>query len=758
MKKKVLLIGLTAVLLSACGGNGEPPAPVTPQYLITFNDENGNLLESKKWDENAIPSYNYQKSDTAEWDYTFKGWSDSLKGNVVTIPAATKDATYYAIVDAVKQKYTITFYDENGSQLDQSEYEYGETPSFSYTKDDTAEWDYTVQGWSTSKGGTKLPSLPAVIGNASYYAVVDAVKQKYNISFYDETGAKLGDSLTEYGVVPTYSYAKQDTAEWDYTVEGWSSTLGGAKLSSLPAVIGAASYYAVVTKVKQQYTITFNSNGGSSVNSITQEYGSSVSEPTEPTKDGYSFVCWCSDSSLNNAVTWPYEIKSNQTFYAKWNEKVDIKGYLTALVGALGQDPYSYIPDTMKPTNSNNYVTASQVNYDFSSFTNVSDVKYGGFGEQWQMVIDNIQESEKFYVVFTLADNVISASVAAFNNWFDNNPSSTNKEINETGYYAKVDFSSGVLSYTIQLKTGITIPFFGEVIPQIDMTYNISSKEKSVRVNLTDTNAMRYVVTDDKYVFGIEYGVDALNRSAYCQLNKVDDAYEGHIYEYITLKDKDAVKSCADFYIGETYTSVVGNKASGIVGMDGYINELYKTSEGKLLGYKVQETKDFPVIGTSTYHTLWFNLNNISGINSVKAIPNGNVDVAAKNTHDVYVNGSTKIFEPTYNKVTLVKTSRKYDIEMRTQFRYGLTSGELTCYKTQIPMMFIQDDHDGYTNYSDFESDILAENGVSASVNLSSSYLTKIRNDYDALIPLFKENKELVNSETIQNWIGTVVK
>ena len=614
MKIKALLIGLTAVLLTACGGNSEPPAHTTPQYLITFNDENGNLLESKKWDENTIPFYNYQKSDTAEWDYT---------------------------------------------------------------------------------------------------------------------------------------------------VEGWSSTLGGAKLSSLPTVTGAASYYAVVTKVKQQYTITFNSNGGSFVSSITQEYGSSVTEPTEPARDGYSFVCWCSDSSLNNAITWPYEIKSNQTFYAKWNEKVGIKGYLTALLGALRQDPYSYIPDTMKPTNSNNYVAASQVNYDFRSFINVSDVKYGGFGEQWQMVIDNIQESEKFYVVFTKADSVISASVAAFNNWFDNNPSSTNKELNETGYYAKVNFSNGVLTYTIQLKTGFTIPFFGEVLPQIDMTYNILNKEKSVRVNLTETNAMRYVVGENKYVFGIKYGVEALSRNAYCELTKSNDSVDGHIYEYVTLKGKDTVKSCADFYIGSTYTSVVGNKASGIILMDGYINELYKTLEGKLLGYKVQETKNIPVVGEAIYHTLWFNLNNISGINSVKAVPNGNVDIAGKNTHDVYVNGSTNVFKPTYNKLVPIvgpNTSRKYDIEMRTQYRYGVASDVLTCYEIKIPMMFIQDDNDKDTNYSDFPSDIKKDNGITASVTLSNTYLTKIRNDYDTLIPLFKQNKELVNSEFIQNFIGTVVK
>lgn len=682
MKKKFALIGLTLMLLVGCGSNNETIPPLPSEFLITFNDEKGNLLESKMWNKNEVPFYDYQKLDTQEWDYTFKGWSESLNGNIVTIPPASRNATYYAVVDAVKQKYNITFYDENGN--------------------------------------------------------------------------KLGDSLTEYGTIPAYSYTKQDTQEWDYTVEGWSLTLGGNKLSSLPSVTGNASYYAVVSKTKQKYTITFNSNGGSSVSSITNDYGTSITEPTEPTRDGYNFVCWCSDVSLNNAVTWPYELTSNKTFYAKWNEKVKILEYLKILISALRQDPYSYIPDTLRPTNSKNYVTKTQVDYDFTDFTNVSDIQYGGFGEQWQMVIDNIQQSQKFYVIFTTIDNIVTTSVTAFNNWFDNNPSSTNKEINETGYYAKVDFKNNILSYTLQLKTGINIPFFGEIIPQIDMTYSILTNEKSVRVNLTETNALRYVVSENKYAFGIKYGVDAVSRNAYFELNKINDAIEGHIYEYITLKEKDAVKSCADFYIGETYTSVVGNKATGIVGMDGYINELYITKEGRLLGYKIQETKTFLGI-TGTYHTLWFNLNNISGISSVKAIPNDNVDIAAKNIHDVYVNGNKTIFKPTYNQVLFKDTSRKYDIEIRTQYRYGLVDEKTTCFETKIPMMFIQDNHDDYTNYSDFEKDILKDNGISASVTLSSTYLIKIRSDYDTLIPLFKINKELVNSDTIQNWIGTVV-
>ena len=71
-------------------------------------------------------------------------------------------------------------------------------------------------------------------------------------------------------------------------------------------------------------------------------------------------------------------------------------------------------------------------------------------------------------------------------------------------------------------------------------------------------------------------------------------------------------------------------------------------------------------------------------------------------------------------------------------------------------MMFIQDDgeNSGETNYSTFEADISKDNSVNAYVNLDSSYLTRVRADYLTLIPQFKENKELQNSQTISDFVG----
>ncbi|MBU1094120.1 MAG: InlB B-repeat-containing protein [Firmicutes bacterium] len=67
-----------------------------------------------------------------------------------------------------------------------------------------------------------------------------------------------------------------------------------------------------------QYTISFDSNGGTSLASITQDYLTSVTEPDDPTRDGYIFVGWYTDAFLTSAYTISTMPAEDLTLYAKW--------------------------------------------------------------------------------------------------------------------------------------------------------------------------------------------------------------------------------------------------------------------------------------------------------------------------------------------------------------------------------------------------------------------------------------------------------
>jgi uncharacterized repeat protein (TIGR02543 family) len=67
-----------------------------------------------------------------------------------------------------------------------------------------------------------------------------------------------------------------------------------------------------------QYTIRFDSNDGTRVTAITQNFGTAVSAPTNPTRTGYTFAGWFSDEALTIAYTFTTMPSQATTLYAKW--------------------------------------------------------------------------------------------------------------------------------------------------------------------------------------------------------------------------------------------------------------------------------------------------------------------------------------------------------------------------------------------------------------------------------------------------------
>ena len=74
---------------------------------------------------------------------------------------------------------------------------------------------------------------------------------------------------------------------------------------------------------KVNYTVTFNTNGGSTVENLTAVNGSSVAKPADPTKDNAVFIGWYYDEALTTPYIFGSSIiTADTTLYAKWIEKV----------------------------------------------------------------------------------------------------------------------------------------------------------------------------------------------------------------------------------------------------------------------------------------------------------------------------------------------------------------------------------------------------------------------------------------------------
>ncbi len=438
-----------------------------------------------------------------------------------------------------------------------------------------------------------------------------------------------------------------------------------------------------------------------------------------------------------------------------------VKEYIARLTRIETATAYDYLPEAMNPKYQANIVNASDIAYDFTTSTNVSAINKAGYGEQWQMVVENINQSIAVAKVFNKVQTALSAAGTAIDIYITNSydESMTYQYVGD-GFTCDFVFDGSVLSMNYVFTKEVTVPVAGTVKPVIRMQYDLTNEAKAMYISLGDSYKVKYIIKDDAYEMASNYGITVkgvtASRTTYLGISKDSSGKTtGHIYEYTTLKDKDLIKACADFYVDGNYVSVVGNKASGMMAFDGYVNELYLANEGRLLGYEVREEKTIsvPVIGdiTGTYNTLWFNLWDITGIDKIKVTEKTDANESGRSTVDVYINDSTTLLSPTYNTKLTRKTSRKYDVELRSRFyyTYDSTNDEYVANEVEVPMMFIQEGE----NYESFTSDIKKDNNITASVGMRTTILNKILSDYDTYIDIFIENKELYSKEAIEEYL-----
>ena len=251
-------------------------------YVITWLNNDGSEIgrDTLKYGATPTPA-EATKENTAEFTYTFIGWDKAI------VPVAG-DATYTAQYDSVRNKYTITFYFDDGKTVVETMVvEYGQMPDPTKTPSKIAEehYYYTFARWE--------PALAPVTGDASYKAVFDVVPQEYLITFKNYNGRVLQKKNVAYGTIPEYTGAtptKPRTQQYSYTFAGWSP--------ELTEVSGAATYMAWYEEVLNQYTIIFVDEDGTELERQEVEYGKKpVYQGETPVKaedeqHTYTFAGW----------------------------------------------------------------------------------------------------------------------------------------------------------------------------------------------------------------------------------------------------------------------------------------------------------------------------------------------------------------------------------------------------------------------------------------------------------------------------------
>ena len=159
---------------------------------------------------------------------------------------------------------------------------------------------YTFGGWNKADGTAWDYASDKVTDNITLYAKWAA--NTYTITFDTAGGSEIAPITQEYGTVITAP--KAPTRE-GYTFIGWDK--------EIPTTMPTENMTVTAQWEINQYTITFDTNGGSEITPITQDYGTAITAPADPTREGYTFMGW--DQEIPK--TMPAE---NITLKARWKD------------------------------------------------------------------------------------------------------------------------------------------------------------------------------------------------------------------------------------------------------------------------------------------------------------------------------------------------------------------------------------------------------------------------------------------------------
>ena len=281
---------------------GSVPSDVTeltvqwtaPTYAVTLNTNGGTINNGN------VTGYTYgvgatlpAADDMTYTGHTFKGWYDNenLTGSPVTAigGAETGNKEYWAKWEI--NQYTITFDTNGGSEIAPITQDYGTEIT---APDNPTRKGYTFKGWDKE--------IPKTMPAENITVKAQWEINQYTITFDTNGGSEIAPITQDYGTEIT---APDNPTRKGYTFKGWDK--------EIPKTMPAENITLKAQWEINQYTITFDTNGGSEIAPITQDYGTEITAPDKPTRKGYTFKGW--DKEIPE--TMPAE---NITITARWKD------------------------------------------------------------------------------------------------------------------------------------------------------------------------------------------------------------------------------------------------------------------------------------------------------------------------------------------------------------------------------------------------------------------------------------------------------
>ena len=239
----------------------------------------------------------------------------------------------YADIDTTDVKQGTTVFVSKGKLMTDVQ----KNEAFDWNGFDTTIWSIPTEAYKLpSLHGGEYPDLPTL---PSKDLTIDETPQHFttrNIGNGFVVKVTSEGTLNE-SIEFTKEYRLHDTT--DKWMSAVPNTAGTYDVKITRAADGDINPFAceileglVLTKKRssssgaatQTYTAQFDTNGGSAVDKVKTDKNGKIERPADPTKEGYIFVGWYSDSKLTKPFDFSAELTANSTLYAKWKENNEI--------------------------------------------------------------------------------------------------------------------------------------------------------------------------------------------------------------------------------------------------------------------------------------------------------------------------------------------------------------------------------------------------------------------------------------------------
>ena len=280
-------------------------------YIVTFNSQGGSAVTNINANYNTTITAPIAPTRTG---YTFDGWYKEIAcANVwnFTTDVVTANTTLFAKWNI--NSYTVTFNSQGGSNVASVNANYNTTITAPTAPTRTG---YTFSGWYKETACTNAWNFTSdvVTANTMLYA-------KWNINVYTVTFDSQGGSNIA-SVSATYSTTIANPTfptRTGYTFHGWYKEPSCINPWSFNTDLVKSDITLYALWAINFYTVTFNSQGGSSVDNVITSYNSIITTPSAPTRTGYTFNGWYKEAGCINPWTFATDVvTSDITLYAKW--------------------------------------------------------------------------------------------------------------------------------------------------------------------------------------------------------------------------------------------------------------------------------------------------------------------------------------------------------------------------------------------------------------------------------------------------------